>query len=54
VQGLETTVTGRLGEWMELGGIDQSFNREGRRNFSSSNVRGQESRTILIKVDEIK
>jgi type II secretory pathway component GspD/PulD (secretin) len=54
VQGIETTVTGRLGEWMELGGIDQSFNREGRRNFSSSNVRGQESRTILIKVDEIK
>jgi len=54
VQGLETTVTGRLGEWMELGGIDQSFTREGRRNFSSSNVRGQELRTILIKVDEIK
>ena len=54
VQGLETTVTGRLGEWMELGGIEQSFNREGRQNFSSSNVRGQELRTILIKVDEIK
>lgn len=54
VQGLETTVTGRLGEWMELGGIDQSFNREGRRNFSSSSVRGQELRTVLIKVDEIK
>ena len=54
VQGLETTVTGRLGEWMELGGIAQSFNREGRQNFSSSNVRGQELRTVLIKVDEIK
>lgn len=54
VQGLETTVTGRLGEWMELGGIDQSFNRGRRQNFSSSNIHGQELRTILIKVDEIK
>jgi hypothetical protein len=39
---------------MELGGIEQSFNREGRQNFSSSSVRGQELRTVLIKVDEIK
>jgi hypothetical protein len=54
VQGLETTVVGRLGEWMELGGIDQSYNREGHRNFSSSSVRGQELRTVFIKVDEIK
>ena len=54
VQGLETTVTGRLGEWMELGGIDQSFTRGRRQNFSSSNVHGQELRTVLIKVDEIK
>jgi len=54
VQGLETTVTGRLGEWMELGGIDQSFNRGRRQNFSSSNTRGQVLRTVLIKVDEIK
>ena len=54
VQGVETTVTGRLGQWMELGGIDQSFNRGTRENFSSSSVRGQELRTVLIKVDEIK
>ncbi len=54
VQGLETTVTGKLGEWMELGGIDLSFSQEGRRNFSSSNSSGQDLRTILIKVDEIK
>ena len=54
VQGLETTVTGRLGEWIELGGIDQSINRGRRQNFSSSNVHGRELRTILIKVDEIK
>jgi type II secretory pathway component GspD/PulD (secretin) len=54
VQGVETTVTGRLGQWMELGGIDQSFNHGTRQNFSSSSVRGQELRTVLIKVDEIK
>ncbi|MEE8233124.1 MAG: hypothetical protein V3R41_00390, partial [Gammaproteobacteria bacterium] len=54
VQGIETTVTGRLGEWMELGGIDQSFRQGTRQNFASSSHRGQEIRTVLIKVDEIK
>ena len=54
VQGVETTVTGRLGEWMELGGIDQSFNQGTRQNFSSSSARGQELHTVLIRVDEIK
>ncbi|RKZ49913.1 MAG: hypothetical protein DRQ58_00725 [Gammaproteobacteria bacterium] len=54
MQGMETTVVGRLGEWIELGGIDQSYSRDGRRNFSSSSVRGQELRTVFIKVDEIK
>ena len=54
VQGIETTVTGRLGEWMELGGIDQSFRQGNRQNFASSSRRGQEIRSVLIKVDEIK
>ena len=54
VQGIETTVTGRLGEWMELGGIDQSFRQSNRQNFASSSRRGQEIRSVLIKVDEIK
>lgn len=50
VQGVETTVTGRI----DLGGIDQSFNHGSRQNLSSSSSRGQELRTVLIKVDEIK
>jgi type II secretory pathway component GspD/PulD (secretin) len=54
VQGVETTVTGRIGQWIDLGGIDQSFNRGSRQNLSSSSSRGQEFRTVLIKVDEIK
>ncbi len=54
VQSVETTVTGRLGEWMELGGIDQSFKQSNRQNFSTSNQGGQELRTVLIRVDEIK
>lgn len=54
VQSVETTVTGRLGEWMELGGIEQNFNQNNRQNSSSSHQHGQESRTILIKVDEVK
>jgi len=54
VQGVETTVTGGLGEWMQLGGIDQSFHQDTLQNYASSGRRGQEMRTVLIKVDEIK
>jgi type II secretory pathway component GspD/PulD (secretin) len=54
VQGLETTVTGRIGQWMDLGGIAQSFNHESQQNLTSSSSRGQEFRSVLIKVDEIK
>ena len=53
-QNVETTATGMLGEWIELGGINQDFNRQGRDGFSSSDTQGQEMRSVLIKVDEIK
>ncbi len=54
VQNVETTASGRLGEWIELGGINQSFNDDSRQTLSSSRTRGQEIRSVLIKVDEIK
>ena len=54
VQSVETSVTGRIGQWMDLGSIDQRFNHGSRQNPSSSSSRGQEFRTVLIKVDEIK
>lgn len=54
VQSVETTASGRLGEWISIGGINQSFNDSNRQNFSSSRTRGSETSSVLIKVDEIK
>ena len=54
VQNVETTASGRLGEWIRIGGIDQSFDDRNRQNLSSSRTRGKETRSVLIKVDEIK
>ncbi len=54
VQSVVTTVSGRLGEWMEIGGIGQDASGQqsvllGR---SSSSVR--DSRRVLVKVDEVR
>ena len=54
VQNVETTATGRLGEWLEIGGINQGSSGNDRRLLSSSNRQGQLSNTIFIKVDELK
>ncbi len=54
VQNVETTATGQLGEWIELGGINQQSTHDGRKILSSSSSSGSESRSILIKVTEIK
>ncbi len=53
-QNVETTANGRLGEWIPIGGIDQSFDDKDRRIFSSAESQGQEARTVLIRVDEVK
>ena len=54
VQNVETTASGLLGEWMRIGGIDRGVIRRDAGNLSSSQIRGQESRSVLIKVDEIR
>jgi Type II secretory pathway, component PulD len=54
VQNVETTATGRLGEWIAIGGINQDMNSSNRRILSSSSSQRQLSNTILIKVDEVK
>ena len=54
IQDVETTTTGRLGEWMEVGGINRQSSRNSREILSSSRQRDQESRSVLIRVDEIK
>ena len=54
VKDVETTATGQLGEWIELGGITQSTRDSNRETLSSSNVNSNELHSVLIKVDEIK
>lgn len=54
VQNVETTVSGRLGEWIPIGGATQHFNDNSRRNTISTKRRGQEQRNVLIKVEEVK
>ena len=54
VQNVETTASGRLGEWIQLGGTTQHFNDDSKRNLISTKRRGEEQRTVLIKVEEIK
>lgn len=53
VQRLSTTVTGRLGEWMELGGSvqDTAGERAGTASYSSRSAR--DDRRIWLKVEEL-
>ena len=54
VQKVETTASGRLGEWIQLGGATQHYNDDSSANTISTKRRGQEQRNVLIKVEEIK
>ena len=53
VQNAETTTAGRLGERLQIGGTTRHFNSNDTGLLQSTRQRGQEQRTILIKVDEI-
>ena len=53
-QNVDTTASGRLGEWIELGGVDQQFSNSNREILSSSSARGSEQRSIYVKVIEIE
>ena len=54
VQNIDTTVHGKLGEWISLGGIDQSLRASDKRNLINKKQYNEEKSSILIKVDEIK
>ena len=53
IQNAETTIIGRIGEWLEIGGIAQQFDTNSRENLSNKRQSSTKNRTILIKVDEI-
>lgn len=54
VQNVETTASGRLGEWIQIGGVSQQYNNESKRNLLGTKQRGQERRNVLLKVEELK
>lgn len=54
VQRVVTTVSGRLGEWIEIGGLDQSRSEQRSHILGSSSRTGTDNRRVLIKVEELK
>lgn len=52
-QAAHTTISGRLGEWMELGGLSGEQIRSARGTVYSTRTRGTAEQRIFIKVDEI-
>jgi type II secretory pathway component GspD/PulD (secretin) len=54
VQGLVTTVSGRMGEWIEIGGVDQETSSRQTALLGRSSATARDSRRILIKVEEVR
>jgi hypothetical protein len=48
-----STVSGRLGQWFELGAVDSAAARDERGILSSRRAQASETRRVWIKVDEI-
>ncbi len=49
-----SSVTGRLGEWFELGAVGSSATRADRGIASASGARASQSRRIWVKVEEVR
>ena len=54
VQSLVTTVSGRLGEWMEIGGVSQDASGQQTVLLGRSTTAVRDSRRVLVKVDEVR
>lgn len=54
IQQAQTEVSGRLGEWMEIGGINQARSASQSGIAYSATETGQDQRRILLKVEELK
>lgn len=54
VQRMSTTLTGRLGEWMEVGGGDAERTDQRATLTGGSAARASERRRVLVKVEELR
>lgn len=50
---LSTSVSGRLGEWIDLGAVTQQESFENRGTFSRSTTSGENRRQVLVKVEAV-
>jgi hypothetical protein len=53
-QRISTTVSGRLGEWFELGGVSQEESRQNIGQVHSSRGERRDTRRVWVKVEELK
>jgi len=51
IQHIDTVVSGRLGEWMEMGGVGQSRVQAGSSNISRRSASGSDDRRVFLKVE---
>ena len=54
VQRLHTTVSGRLGEWIEIGGSGQQENHQDSAYTQSASTGNREQRHVWLKVEEVR
>jgi hypothetical protein len=54
VQRSSSTIRARLGEWVELAGIDEVSSREERGILSRTRRGADSSRRIWVRVDEVR
>lgn len=54
VQRVDTVVSGRLGEWIELGGIEQESVQRDNGTVYRRSVTGRDDRRVFLKVDETR
>ena len=48
------TITGRLGQWIDLGGITEEYNNQTNEGLYQTRHYGSEHNNILVKVEEIR
>jgi type II secretory pathway component GspD/PulD (secretin) len=54
VQRVQTMVSGRLGEWIEIAGIDQQATQRDSEILARSSDARREGRRVLLRVDEVR
>ena len=53
-QRVSTTVSGRLGEWIEIGGANQQFSIQKSGNLSTGSREGYDNRSVWLMVEEVR